>query len=294
MGYATLALVAFAANSVLCRIALRQAVIDPATFSTIRLTSGAAILLLLSARARGQALPVAHSWMSAGLLSLYAIPFSFAYIRLTTGTGALILFGSVQATMLVAALRSGDRPHSSQWLGLGVALAGLAYLMLPGLSAPPLADAALMGLAGFSWGMYSLRGRRTANPLGQTASNFLRAVPFVVVVSAVELRRFHVEASGLLLASASGILASGLGYVAWYGALGGLTATRAAIVQLAVPVLAAAGGVILLGEAVSARLVLSTIAILGGIALAIVGREETRGSERSAQGRGQPGVAKNI
>ena len=277
IGYATLALVAFAGNSVLCRIALRQAAIDPATFSTIRLTSGAATLLFLTTRPQGQALPVAHSWMSAGLLSLYAIPFSFAYTRLTTGTGALILFGSVQATMLIAALRSGERPHATQWLGLGVALAGLAYLMLPGVSAPPLADAALMGVAGFSWGMYSLRGRRTANPLGQTASNFLRAVPFVFVVSAVELPRFHVEASGLMLACASGVLASGLGYVAWYAALGGLTATRAAVVQLSVPVLAAAGGVILLGETISARLVVSTIAILGGIALAIVGRERFRG-----------------
>ena len=278
IGYATLAMVAFAANSVLCRVALRQATIDPATFSTIRFTSGAATLLLLTARPQTRALPAAVSWMPALLLALYATTFSFAYTRLTTGTGALIMFGSVQATMLIAALLSGERPHASQWLGLGVALTGLAYLVFPGLSAPPFADAALMGIAGFSWGMYSLRGRRTADPLVQTANNFVRVVPFLLAVSVVALPRFHLEVSGLLLACASGILASGLGYVAWYAALAGLTATRAAIVQLAVPVLAAAAGVMLLGETISVRLVLSTIAILGGIALAVVGREGTPGA----------------
>jgi threonine/homoserine efflux transporter RhtA len=248
--YATLALVAFAANSVLCRIALSQGAIDPATFSTVRLTSGAATLFLLTMRPQGQGVPVAHSWISAGLLALYAVPFSFAYTRLTASTGALVMFGT-----------------------------GLVYLMAPGLSAPPPAAAALMGVAGFAWGMYSLRGRHTAQSLGQNASNFVRAVPFVLVVSAVDVSHFHVEPAGVLLACASGILASGLGYVAWYAALGGLSATRAAIVQLSVPVLAAAGGVMLLGEAISARLVLSTIAILGGIALAIIGRERMRGHQ---------------
>jgi drug/metabolite transporter (DMT)-like permease len=277
--YATLALVAFAANSVLCRIALSQGAIDPATFSTVRLTSGAATLFLLTMRPQGQGVPVAHSWISAGLLALYAVPFSFAYTRLTASTGALVMFGTVQVTMLIAALRSGERPDLTQWIGLGVALAGLVYLMAPGLSAPPPAAAALMGVAGFAWGMYSLRGRHTAQSLGQNASNFVRAVPFVLVVSAVDVSHFHVEPAGVLLACASGILASGLGYVAWYAALGGLSATRAAIVQLSVPVLAAAGGVMLLGEAISARLVLSTIAILGGIALAIIGRERMRGHQ---------------
>lgn len=274
IAYTALALVAFAANSILCRIALHQAAVDPATFSTIRLTSGAVTLLLIT-QTQGRASPVRPSWTSAGMLALYAIPFSFAYTGLSTGTGALILFGSVQATMLIGALRSGERGHSAQWLGLVLALAGLVYLVLPGLAAPPLAEAALMGVAGLSWGMYSLRGRGTTNALALTTSNFVRAVPMALVVSAIALPRFHLEPRGMLLAMASGVLASGLGYVVWYEALRGLTATRGAIVQLSVPVLAAAGGVVFLGEAVSLRLVLSTILILGGVAVAIVSRHRS-------------------
>jgi drug/metabolite transporter (DMT)-like permease len=267
--YAALALVAFAANSILCRLALQRTVIDPASFSTIRLTSGALTLLLVAARKQGTALPEVGSWASAGMLALYAVPFSFAYVKLSAGTGALILFGSVQATMIVAALLFGERLRPSQWLGLCLAGAGLVFLVLPGLSAPPLVPAGFMGLAGFSWGAYSLLGRNARHPLEQTTRNFLRAVPFVLVVSAFEFGHVHVEPAGILLAAASGILASALGYVIWYAALGGLTATRAAVVQLAVPVLAAAGGIVFLGEALSARLIISAVAILGGIAYAI-------------------------
>jgi drug/metabolite transporter (DMT)-like permease len=277
IGYAALALIAFAANSVLCRLALRDAAIDPATFSTIRLTSGAATLLLIALGSPGTILQGTGSWTAAGILSLYAVPFSFAYTRLTTGTGALILFGSVQVTMLAAALRSGERPHPGAWVGLGLALAGLVYLMLPGLTAPPISGAALMAVAGVAWGIYSLLGRRVANPLAQTASNFVRSVPFVVIVSLFTLGQLHVEARGTLLAVASGALASGVGYAVWYAALPGLTALRAAVVQLAVPILAAAGGVAFLREAMSARLVVSTIVVLGGIALAIVSRERVSG-----------------
>jgi len=274
--YTALALVAFAANSILCRIALRQAAIDPATFSTIRVISGAATLSLLTTMIQGRGRHAVPSWTSAAILALYAIPFAFAYTRLSIGTGALILFGSVQATMMIAAWRSGERAHVAQWIGLSLALAGLVYLIMPGLAAPPLPAAALMGLAGFSWGIYSLRGRAAADPLAQTASNFVRSIPFVVAVSAVSavaLPRFHVEWAGVWLATASGALASGLGYVVWYAALRRLTAVRAAIVQLAVPVLAACGGVVLLHEALSRRLVISTIAILGGIAVAIIARQ---------------------
>lgn len=272
ISYTALALVAFAANSILCRIALRNATIDAATFSTIRLTAGALTLLLVTRLVRSNAAPIKPSWLSAGMLFLYAVPFSFAYTMLSAGTGALVLFGSVQITMMVAALWSGERLHPLQWVGLGLALAGLVYLVLPGLEAPPIAGAALMALAGFSWGVYSLRGRGAPNPLAQTTSNFVRSIPFVVVVSLIALPQLHVEQQGVLLAIASGAIASGLGYVVWYRALRGLSAARASIVQLLVPFLAALGGVIFLAETISLRLVLSTVLVIGGIALALQAR----------------------
>ena len=274
ISYTTLALIAFAANSVLCRIALREATIDAATFSTIRLAAGATTLLLVVAWTQNAALQVRGSWMSAGMLFLYAVPFAFAYIKLSTGTGALILFGCVQVTMMIAGVWSGERPHRLQWFGIAAALTGLVYLVLPGLAAPPFASAALMALAGFAWGVYSLRGRGADNPLAQTTSNFVRSVPLVLAVSVIALPRFHLEWKGALLAIASGAVASGLGYAVWYAALRGLSATRAAVVQLAVPVLAALGGVIFLAETISPRLVLSALMVLGGIGLALVGREK--------------------
>jgi drug/metabolite transporter (DMT)-like permease len=266
--------VAFASNSVLCRIALRHATIDAATFSTIRLTAGAVTLLLVTAWMRRGASLVEGSWISAGMLFLYAVPFSFAYTRLNTGTGALILFGCVQLTMMISALWSGERPHPLQWFGLGLALGGLVYLVLPGLEAPSFAGAALMAVAGISWGVYSLRGRSAADALVQTTNNFVRSVPLVLAVSLLTLPGFYIQRAGVLLAVASGALASGLGYVVWYAALRGLTATRAAVVQLLVPILAALGGVIFLAEAISLRLVLSAVIVLGGIALALVGRQK--------------------
>ena len=173
--FTTLALIAFAANSVLCRLALRDGAIDAASFSTIRLISGAATLLLLTAGTRKTASRAEGSWASAALLFLYAVPFSFAYIGLSAGTGALILFGCVQLTMMIAAIQSGERPQPLQWLGIALACAGLLYLVLPGLTAPPLTSACLMALAGCAWGMYSLRGRGAASPLVQTSSNFARS-----------------------------------------------------------------------------------------------------------------------
>lgn len=274
ISYTILALVAFAANSVLCRVALRNGSIDPASFSTIRLIAGAVTLMCVAQLTRREALRTKGSWTSAGMLFLYAVPFSFAYTRLTTGTGALILFGCVQLTMMTAALWTGEKPHFIQWCGLALALAGLVYLVLPGLAAPPLAGAGLMALAGFSWGVYSLRGRGSANPLAQTTSNFVRSVPLVLAVSLIALPQLHVELNGALLAVASGALASGLGYVVWYLALGGLTATRAAIVQLAVPILAAAGGVMVLAETISERLIIAAALVLGGIALALISRDK--------------------
>jgi drug/metabolite transporter (DMT)-like permease len=270
------ALTAFAANSLLCRAALGPAAIDPASFSTIRLASGAATLALITFSTRRGSSGMSGSWGSAALLFLYAIPFSFAYVRLGAGTGALILFGAVQATMLAAGLSSGERPHVVQWLGLVLALGGLVDLVMPGLAAPSPVASALMALAGVAWGVYSLRGRGASDPLAETAGNFARAVPLAVGVSVATAPHIALHTEGALLAVASGALASGLGYVAWYAALPGLSATRGASVQLAVPVLAAAGGVIFLSEQVTARLIVATILILGGVALALTRTERRR------------------
>jgi drug/metabolite transporter (DMT)-like permease len=264
-----LALTAFAANSLLCRSALGRGAIDAASFSTIRLAAGAAALLAILRVTRPRDAAVRGSWLSAALLFLYAVPFSYAYVTLGAGTGALILFGSVQATMLAVALFTGERPHPVEWTGLVVALSGLVYLVLPGLSAPSPVGCALMTTAGMAWGAYSIRGRGASNPLAETTGNFLRSVPLAVAVSLVAARSAGVTAAGAVLAILSGVLASGLGYVAWYAALSGLTATRAASVQLAVPVLAAAGGVAFLSERITVRLVASAVLILGGVGLAL-------------------------
>ena len=271
-----LAMVAFAANSVFARVALLRGTIDAASFSTIRLVAGAVTLLVITAATsrggrEGDSGP-GGSWRSAAMLFLYAAPFSFAYVGLSTGTGALILFGLVQVTMMAGALLSGERPTLIQWSGLTLAVLGLTYLMLPGVEAPPILSAALMALAGFSWGVYSLWGRGTENPLAQTTGSFTRSIPLVVGLSIIMLSDLHVEAEGAVLATASGALASGVGYVVWFAALQGLTATSAAVVQLSVPVLAAVGGVVFLSEAVTSRLAASAAMILGGIALALLGR----------------------
>jgi drug/metabolite transporter (DMT)-like permease len=268
VAFTALALLAFAANSLLCRSALGHATIDAASFSTLRLASGAAILVLISLVSRSER-PVLGSWMSAGLLFLYAVPFSFAYVSLGAGTGALILFGAVQATMLGWALIRGERPDALEWVGVLAALGGIVYLVLPGVTAPSPGGCALMAVAGVSWGVYSLRGRGASDPLAETTGNFVRAVLFAIVISLVTARHAVVGAPGAMLAVLSGVLASGLGYVAWYAALAGLTAARAASVQLAVPLLAAAGGVAFLSERVTLRLLVSGALILGGVGLAL-------------------------
>jgi drug/metabolite transporter (DMT)-like permease len=271
LAFTVFALVAFASNSILCRLALADGDIDPASFTTIRIASGAVTLAIIARLSRRGARH-GGGWGSAFFLVLYAGAFSFAYTTLSTGTGALILFGCVQATMIIAAVRGGERPGPLQWTGLLVALAGLAYLTAPGLSAPSPAGSALMATAGFAWGMYTLRGRGTGDPLVATGRNFLRGVLFALVVSAVTLSRREVSMHGALLAVASGALASGIGYAVWYAALKGLSATRAATVQLSVPVIAALGGVLFLSETVSVRFALATVLILGGVGLALAGR----------------------
>ncbi len=269
-----LALNAFAANSVLTRMALGHASIDASSFATIRVVSGAAALLLVSSLNRRTDGPVFRgSWASALMLFSYAVPFSFAYLSLSTGTGALILFGMVQVTMILAALGSGERPHAWQWAGLLLAFAGLVYLVFPGITAPSPIGSLLMAVAGISWGLYSLRGRSATRPLADTTGNFARAVPLVLGVSLAARSQVSLSGPGILLAILSGALASGVGYVIWYAALRGLTRTRAATVQLSVPVLAALGGVFFLSEDVSLRLVLSAVLILGGVGIAIVSKE---------------------
>lgn len=265
-----LALVAFAANSILCRLALSGGGMDPAAFTTIRLLAGAVTLALLLRSRNPSTATIRTSWTDAALLFLYATFFSFAYRLLQAGTGALLLFGAVQVTMLIGGFRDGHRHTLSQGLGLALAFGGLTYLVLPGLASPSPLGAGLMIVAGLSWGLYSLSGRMATDPLAQTASNFARTIPMVILLCLVSLSSLTVEPRGVLLASLSGAGASGLGYVLWYRALPGLSPITAAIVQLAVPVLAAGGGIAFLDEQISWRLGVATLLVLGGIAIAVI------------------------
>lgn len=264
-----LAMLAFACNSLLCRIALKHTSIDAASFTTLRLVSGAGVLWAI-ARLRHGAPEGRGSWPSALALFVYAAGFSFAYVSLPASTGALLLFGAVQATMIGYGLWAGERLQGLQWAGLVLALGGLAGLLAPGLSAPPLPGSLLMLSAGIAWGVYSLRGRGAGDPTKVTAGNFLRAAPIAIVLSLVTLGGARLDTAGVAYAIASGALASGLGYAIWYTALPGLRATSAATLQLSVPAIAAVGGVVFLDESITLRLVLASAAILGGIALVIL------------------------
>ena len=270
------ALVAFAANSLLCRRALGGGLIDPTAFTTIRLVSGALVLAafsgLFDARSGAARTAIGGSWRSAAALSGYALAFSWAYVWLDAGMGALVLFGAVQATMIGAGILGGEPPRAGEWLGLVTALAGLVYLVLPGLTAPPPLGVVLMALAGWAWGVYSLRGRRAADAVRETAGNFVRAVPLAAAAFVIPWGTFTATWHGVALAVVSGAVTSGLGYIVWYRALRELAATTAAIVQLLVPVLAALGGVVLLGEVLAARLPVAGLLILGGVLMAILSR----------------------
>jgi drug/metabolite transporter (DMT)-like permease len=265
-----LTLIAFAANSLLCRMALGGDLIDPVSFTTVRLVSGALALALISRLVAESSGPhkAKGSWGSGLALFVYAAGFSLAYASLSTGMGALILFGSVQMTMISAGLKSGERLGAVQWVGSAAAIAGLIYLVLPGISAPDPLGALLMSVAGIAWGVYSIRGKGAPAPVSMTAGNFLLSVPMALLASIVALASIHVEPSGILLAVISGIVTSGLGYVLWYTALRSLTTTQASVVQLLVPVLAAFGGVAWLSEQVSMRLIGASLLILGGVAMA--------------------------
>jgi drug/metabolite transporter (DMT)-like permease len=266
------AMLAFAANSLLCRLALQQASIDAASFGSVRLVSGALMLGAL-VRLRAGPLRAARSdWFAAAMLWAYVACFSFAYLGLAAGTGALILFGAVQVTMFSLGLRAGERFTAAAWAGLALAVAGLLYLVAPGMAAPAPQSAALMATAGIAWGLYSLRGRGAGDPVAATAGNFLCATPMALALSLVFVGSLQASAAGVALAIASGALTSGLGYVVWYAALPGLSALRAATVQLSVPPLAALGGVLLLSETLSIRLLLASAAILGGVGLVLFSR----------------------
>jgi len=347
-----LAMIAFASNSLLCRAALKQTAIDPATFTFVRIFSGAvALWLILQSRrklivdrirragrpADGLQSPVGrrvsdsgepestapplvesfssdspatpkprksgshvtrHSslangdWPSAIALFVYAAGFSFAYVDLSAGTGALLLFGAVQATMILWGFRKGERLDAIQILGIALALIGLVVLVFPGISAPPLIGSIFMLVAGVAWGVYSLRGKTAANATAATAGNFLRAVPFATLIGLVAFRHARFDSLGITYAVISGAITSGLGYVVWYAALADLKAASAATVQLSVPVLAATGGILLLGESINLRYVIASIAVLGGIALVIIERQRSPSSALDESGRPADGTGR--
>ncbi len=270
-----LAMVAFAANSLLCRMALGDGQIDAASFTAARLLSGAVILLFIVRWKSKRKDAHAGSWRAALMLFVYAAAFSFAYLELRVGTGALILFGSVQVTMILAGIAAGERPRMLDWGGFISAAAGLVYLVLPGIAAPPLVASFLMAVAGVAWGVYSLLGRSSRNATASTAENFARAAILSIPLYFLMKNGGMITGQGLMLAVVSGAVTSGLGYVIWYAALRGLTATQAAVVQLSVPVLAAAGGVVFLHEEVTLRLAVAATAIIGGVGVVLAGRSRS-------------------
>jgi len=264
-------MLAFAGNSLLCRIALRDTAIDAASFTAIRIASGALMLAILL-KARGTRPMAGGSWLAALMLFSYAAFFSFAYRELSAATGALLLFGAVQMTMMGFGFFSGERLGAVKLVGLALALGGLVTLLLPGLAAPPLQGAAFMVAAGASWGVYSILGKGLGEPTAATGGNFMRAVPFAAALGLAAMNHSSVDLHGALYAVLSGAITSGLGYALWYAALPALTSTSAAIIQLSVPAIAALGGVLLLSEAVTTRLLIASAAILGGIAITTAGK----------------------
>lgn len=269
----SLAMIAFAANTVICRLALieynGEASIDPASFTSIRLISGALTLIVLMLIRTSEFKPAHIKPLSALMLFTYAICFSFSYVNISTGTGALILFGSVQLTMIIFGFIKGERLSLLAWTGIILAFSGLIYLLFPGISSPPITNAGLMIVAGLAWGVYSLQGKGIKTPLIATGWNFIGTLPMVMITYLVFHADAHLTQKGILLAVLSGAVASGIGYAIWYSALPYLTATRAATVQLTVPIIAAVSGVIFLSEQISLRLILASIAILGGVYLTI-------------------------
>jgi drug/metabolite transporter (DMT)-like permease len=276
IGYTIAALIAFAANSVLCRIALKDNAIDASSFTAIRLLSGVLMFLILFSFKAKSSKSIseknASSWKSGLVLFIYAITFSFAYISLDTGTGALVLFGAVQLTMIIASIVKGNKLHISEWAGVVISFSGLAYLVYPTLITPDFSGFILMGLSGIAWGIYTLAGRGSANPMKDTAFNFMYTLPLILCLMLMTFPMINVSFDGAVLAVISGAFASALGYTIWYIALGGLSETEAAVVQLSVPVIAAIGGVLFISESISMRLIIACILVLGGILTVLIGR----------------------
>lgn len=262
------ALVAFAANSVLCRLALGTDSIDPTSFTSIRLISGAIVLFtILIITKKTPKLLSNKNWFSSGMLFLYAAAFSFAYLTLDTGTGALILFGAVQITIIAHSIFSKNKLNTLEWLGIALSFFGFVYLILPGVSAPPIEGFILMTTSGIAWGVYTIKGYNSKVPLMDTSINFIMALPFVALLLILTLKNLHLTNQGILLAIFSGGITSGVGYAIWYMAIKGLTSTQTAVVQLTVPALAAFGGVLFMSEVITIRLVIASILILGGVLL---------------------------
>jgi drug/metabolite transporter (DMT)-like permease len=279
--FTLLALLAFAGNSILTRMALGHGGTDAATFTTVRLAAGACVLAAL-VRLRAEGRPPSPAPRRRGGLAgplalfVYAAPFSFAYVRIGAAAGALLLFGSVQLTMIAYGIATGERPSARTWVGLALAAAGLAWLTLPSVGRPDPLGSALMVLAGAAWGVYSIAGKRATDALASNARSFAVALPLALALELLAIRSAHIDARGALLAVASGGITSGLGYAIWYRALRGLTATQAAILQLSVPVIAALAAVALLGETLNPRLVSAGAAVLGGVAVVLSERARAR------------------
>ncbi len=277
-----LAIIAFAANSVLSRLALAEEAIDAASFTAVRLITGALVLLIIvsvKSLSHGQSInllkvvkPVSGSWFASIMLFIYAVTFSYAYITMDTGTGALILFGSVQLTMIAISLLFGTRLYLAEWVGVLMAFSGLIYLVLPDVSSPSFNGFILMTLSGVAWGVYTLKGRHSQAPILDTAYNFARTLPLVLVLIIVAFDSLHFTYQGIILAAIAGGLTSAIGYSIWYIALKGLSATQAAVIQLSVPIIAAIGGVIFVAEPITYRLVISSLVVLGGILTVVIGR----------------------
>lgn len=268
IGLTCLAMVAFAANSLLCRLALKHTGIDAASFSVVRLVSGAFVLWMICALRRPST-PVKGSWLGAGALFIYVFAFSFAYLHLETGAGALLLFGAVQLTMVLYGVCKGERMRLPAIIGLLSALGGLVSLLLPGATAPDPLSAIIMLVSGLAWGVYSLLGKGVSDPLATTTGNFIRSIPLVVLASLAFLPGLRLDPLGVLYAVFSGALASGVGYAIWYSAVRDLASFQAAAVQLSVPILASLAGIIFLNESLTLRLVIASLAVLGGVALVL-------------------------
>jgi len=274
------ALLAFAGNSIICRLVLGEHLLDAAGFTIIRLLSGILVLLIITklfnqpqeAEINTIETSTRGSWLGAFCLFIYAVTFSFGYISLDTGTGALVLFGAVQITMIMANFFSGHKFHYSEWLGISIAFSGFSYLVLPSLALPSLTSFILMTISGIAWAFYTIKGRSSQNPMRDTAYNFLRTFPFILVLILFTYQEVYLTKQGILLAVISGAVTSGIGYAVWYSALKGLSVTQAAVLQLLVPVLAAIGGIVFVNEILSLRLMVSSLMVLGGIFMVVLGK----------------------